>query len=165
MAIPSRIQGDQVFAGAVKILGEVTVPSGSFDNADIAEGADIDADKMLHRLHPTYGQANSAAVDETKVIYVAQAAGTVLAVEAGSIAKAVGDATCTVDVKKNGTTILGGVITLDSGNTNRVVEAGTVSVTSYAAGDVFEVVIDGTIGTGTLPTGVFVTMQVEEDPD
>jgi len=154
MAIVNRVVGDMQVTGAL-VMGSVTLPNSSVTNASVAAAAGIDADKLDHQHSKCYAQANSAASDETRIIHVARAAGTVEDFVAGSIAKAVGDATCTVDLKKNGTTILSAVITLDSGNTNRVAEAGTVSTAAYVSGDVFEVVIDGTIGTGTLPTGVF----------
>lgn len=162
----SQIYGDQNFKGNVT-LSSVTLPDGCVDDDAVAAGASIAADKLRHQYLPTYAQANTAAVDETRVIHVVHGTtGEVTAFVAGSIAKAVGDATCTVDLKKNGTTVLTAPITLDSGNTNRVAEAGTISGTvTLAVGDVLEVVIDGTIGTGTLPTGVFCSATVVEDAD
>lgn len=89
---------------------------------------------------------------------------TVLQFAAGSIAKAVGDSTVTIDLKKNGSSILSAVITLDSGNTNRLLETATLSSTALVAGDWLEIVITATVGTGTLPTGVFVRLLLDEDP-
>lgn len=160
----SQIEGAQNFKGAVT-LASVNLPSECVEDRHVEAGAGIDSDKLEHQHRVTYGQANTAAVDETRIIHVVHGTtGEVIAFVAGSIAKAVGDATCTVDLKKNGTTVLTGVITLDSGNTNRVAEAGTLSGTvTLAVGDVLEVVIDGTIGTGTLPTGVFCSATIKED--
>jgi hypothetical protein len=70
----------------------------------------------------------------------------------------------TVDLKKNGVSILTSVITLDSGNTNRVVEAGTISGDgTLAAGDWLEVTIAISAGTGTLATGVYAELILNED--
>lgn len=161
----SRHEGDLYVAGALS-AASLAVPAGAVGNAAIAPAAAIAATKLQHRNRPVYAQPNTAAADETRVIYhVRGATATIVAFAAGSIAKAVGDATCTVDLKKNGTTVLSAPITLDSANTNRVVEAGTLSVTSLVAGDVLEVVIDGTIGTGTLPTGVFCSLTVDESAE
>ena len=159
----SRIEGDVYVAGnlASKTLG---VPAGSVRDASVAALAGIDATKLQHRHQVTVAQPNTAAADETRAVHrVYGAAGSVVAFHAGSIAKCAGDATVTVDLRKNGVSILSSVITLDSGNTNRVAEAGTISTASLVAGDLLEVVIDATIGTGTLATGVFATVVVTED--
>lgn len=158
-----RISGDFYYAGEVK-LADVDLPASCVSNSHIDSSAAIAASKLQHQHPVHWQQPNTAATTETRVIYRCYGAtGTILGVYAGSIAKAVGDSTVTVDVKKNGTTILTGVITLDNANTNRVAEAGTLSVTTLAAGDVLEVVITATVGTGTLPTGVFATVTVKED--
>jgi hypothetical protein len=69
----------------------------------------------------------------------------------------------TVDLRKNGTTVLSAVITLNNANTARVAVAGALSVTTLVAGDVLEVVT-ATAGGGTLATGVFAIVTVNEMP-
>lgn len=141
----------------------LSLPNSCVDNANVEAAADIAYSKLEHLHVITNAQPNTAAADETRAIHVVYGAtGTLKGFAAGSIAKAVGDATCTVDLKKNGSSVLTAVITLDSGNTNRVAEAGTLASTSVVAGDLLEVVVDGTIGTGTLPTGVFWTVRLSE---
>lgn len=161
----STIDGNLTVRGTL-LPNVLRIPDGTILDTAVGAGANIDSDKLIHRFRAGYAQANAAAADETRVIYLARAVGEVTEFLAGSIAKAVGDATCTVDLKKNGTSILSAVITLDNANTNRVAEAGTLTVspTVLAAGDVLEIVIDGTIGTGTLPTGVFCAATINEDP-
>lgn len=160
----NRIEGDLQVTGRI-FAGSLTVPAGSVSNAGVAADAEIAASKMTHYVYPTYAQANGAATTETRTLHVAVAAGEVLSVWAGSIAKAIGDSTVTVDIKKNGASILSSVITLDSGNTARVKESGSLSGTvTLAAGDWIEAVITATVGTGTLPTGVAVGLKIEEDP-
>ena len=139
-----------------------TVPASSVSNAAVASDAAIEASKLQHQYLRGYSQPNSAATSVTQVIHVAKAAGTVEHFDAGSIAKAVGDSTVTVDLKKNGVSILSPVITLDNANSNRVAEAGTISAAAYASGDVFEVTTVATVGTGTLPTGVFAQAVFQE---
>lgn len=143
----------------------LTIPSGTVTNAGVAAGADIDITKVRHLHNKTWGQPNSASTTETRVMHVASLPGQVLSVKAGSIAIAIGNSTVTVDVKKNGTSVLTAVITLDNTNTARVAEAGTISGSQddLVAGDILETVITATIGTGTLPTGVFVNIEVDED--
>lgn len=157
----NRVEGNLTITGRCSPQ-YLDIPANTVIDDDVSGSADIAAEKLEHYHQKTYSQANTAAADETRMLHVAMAAGEVLAFEAGSIAKAVGDATCTVDLKKNGSSILSAVITLDNANTNRVTEAATIASAAYVDGDVFEVVIDGTIGTGTLPTGVFCCAKFQE---
>lgn len=164
MAAPNRITGDTEFTGTVTFTRAVSLPDSTVTNADVVTAAGIDASKLEHRRAIGYSQPNTAATTETRTIHVVYGtSGTLLQFAAGSIAKAVGDSTVTVDLKKNGSSVLSAVITLDSGNTNRVLETGTISNTSVAADDWLEIVITATVGTGTLPTGVFVQLVLDED--
>ncbi len=142
----------------------IDLPSTSVGNSQITAGAGIEAEKLEHHHSITGNQPNTAATTETRVIHnVYGATGDTLAFEAGSIVAATGNATVTLDVLKNGTTILASVITLDNANTARVAEAGSISVATLADGDVLEVVIVATIGTGALPTGLFYNLRLNED--
>ena len=136
-------------------------PSGCIDNDAIEGGAGIDTTKLDHRHRKTYAISGTAA-SVTYPIHIAKAAGTVLSIEAASIAIAVGSATVTVDLKKNGSSILTAVITLDSGNTARVAEAGTINTSAYVDGDFFELVIVATASGGTIPTGLIVDVEFDE---
>jgi len=133
-------------------------------STQVQAGANLNADKLEQRFFPGWSQPNSASTTETRNLFVANRAGTVNSVKAGSIAAAIGNSTVTIDVKKNGSTILSAVITLDNANTARITEAGTISGPgTFVAGDWYEVVITATIGTGTLPTGVFCQLEVDQD--
>ena len=138
---------------------------GTVQDADLAGSANLDPTKMRHQYCAVFAQANSAAASDTgRVIHVVKGAtGTVVAFRAGSIVAATGNATVTVDLKKNGTTMLSAVITLDSSNTAYVLEEATLSVTAVVAGDVLTLVIVATVGTGALPTGLFAEVVVRED--
>lgn len=157
------IDGDWAIRGTLRCEA-IAMPQNAIDNSDqIKAGTNISADKTEQRFFPHWSQANSAASTETRTLFVARRSGTVNEVIAGSIAKASGDAVVTLDVKKNGTTILAAVITLDNANTNRIVELGSVTSSAFVAGDWFEVVITATANTGTLPTGVFVQLEVDQN--
>jgi hypothetical protein len=160
----TKVDGNLHVTGTLT-AGDFTPPASSITNAAIEAGAGIAASKVQHQHQPVYSTSGTVATS-TVVLYVVRGATcTVEEVYTGSVAKAVGDSTVTVDVKKNGTTILSGVVTLDSGNSNYVPEDGTVSVTSGVVDDVYTAVITATVGTGTLPTGFYVGMQVREDAD
>jgi hypothetical protein len=146
-----------------QVYGVLT--AGSVMDADISPGASLDPTKMRHQYAPTYSQPLSTATTETRIIHVVKGAtGSIVAFRAGSVTVAVGAATVTIDLKKNGTTCLSAVITLDTGNTVYVVEEAALSVTALAAGDVLSIVITATAGGGTLPTGVFAQVVTREDP-
>ena len=163
MSTPNTIQGDTRVYGNLSSTS-MTIPAGTVRDVDVNAAADIAATKLEHQYVVNYGQANAAAADEVRVVHVVKGqTATIIAALAGSIAKAVGDATCTVDFLKNGTTILSAVITLDNGNANYTPEDGTISVTSAVHDDVITIAIDGTIGTGTLPTGVYGMIVIRED--
>lgn len=137
-------------------------PASCITDAAIISGAGIETSKMDHRHRKQYSISGTAA-SVTIPIHIARAAGSVTSIEAGSIAIAVGAATVTIDLKKNGTTILTGVITLDSGNTARILEAGTITGGTYVDGDFFELVIVATAGGGTIPTGLIVDVEFDEE--
>lgn len=159
-----------VFPEDVTIRGtlapsSITLPDGVITrSAQVLAGANISADKTEQRVFPSWHQPNSAATTETRTVFVARRAGTLNEVIAGSIVAATGNATVTLDLKKNGTTMLTGVITLDSANTARIVESGTISgAGTFVANDWLEVVIVATIGTGALPTGVYCQLEIDQN--
>jgi hypothetical protein len=164
MGLVAQLQGDVAINGRLTPTS-LTIPAGSVGNASIASGSNVDTDKVEARVYSSWAQPNSAATAETRTLFVAKRAGTITSFLAGSIAKAVGDSTVTIDVRKNGTTILSSTIVLDNANTARVAEDGTLNgaATAFVAGDWFEVVITISAGTGTLPTGVFAQLEARQN--
>lgn len=143
----------------------MAAPAGSITAAAIAAAAGIPATKLQHQHELTFGQPNTTAATETRVVHVVYGTtGSILAFKAGSIGVCAGAATITVDLKKNGTSVLSSPITLNSGNAARVAVAGTLSGSpTLAAGDVLEVVVTATAGGGTLGTGLFASVVLTED--
>lgn len=151
-----RITSDRVYSGTVNFTGTVNMPS-TFE---------LPAASVVQRYRQSYSQANATATTETRVIHVARGAtGTVKSFRAGSIVANIGAATVTIDLKKNNVSVLSAVITLDSGNTARVPEAGTITSAAYSVDDWFEIVITATAGGGTLATGLYVEAEFEEDAE
>ena len=156
-----RIEGDLHITGALT-MGELGIPDSTITNADVEADADIDASKLEHSHRGLHTQ-NGTAVAATEVMHVVYGAtGTIKAVKAGSVVAATGNATMTVDVKKNGTTVLSAPIVLDSTNTAYIVEAGMPTVTTLVAGDVLTAVVTVDAGTGALGTGLFVEAEIWE---
>lgn len=159
-----RIDEDVQAVGQWAFTKMPTFPAGITD-AMIAALAKIDQSKLGHQHRIPYNQPNTAATTETRVLYRCYGAtATVIELACGSIAIAVGAATVTFDLKKNGTTVLTGVLTLNSSNTARVAVLASLSGTvTLAAGDVLELVVTATASGGTLPTGIFAELTVKED--
>lgn len=161
----SRQEGDLVVTGRLT-AGHISYPSNEISNAAIASDAGIDAEKLEHQYCKSYSQPNTTATAETRILHVVHGdTAEVLEFEAGSIVANVGAATVTVDLKKNGTTILSAVITLDNTNTAYVTEAGTISSANLVDGDVLTIVTTATAGGGTIATGFFCSVKLREKAD
>lgn len=160
----SRINGNMYVDGALGAKS-LSVPAGSIVDASVNAAAAIAATKCKQRRHKNYAQPNTTATAETRVIHtVYGATGTVQSFKAGSIGANVGAATITVDLKKNGTTILSAAISLTSSTSALAEVAGTISSAGLVEGDVLTVVTTATAGGGTLGTGLFAEIVVDEDP-
>jgi hypothetical protein len=161
---PSRIEGDLFVNG--NISGRtMAVAAGAIGDSQVAASAGINATKLQHQHRPGLSQPNTTATSVTQAIFRCfGATGAVVGFHAGMIAKNVSGATVTVDLRKNGTTILTAVISLSSADTNRVALAGTISGGTLVAGDLLEVVVTATVGGGTIGTGFFCYATVNEDP-
>jgi hypothetical protein len=145
----------------------LSIPAEAVDSDDFTSDTAkrLVTSKQVHQYHRTFDQPNTTATAETRVLHVVRGStGTLKAFVAGSIVACVGAATITVDLRKNGSTVLTAVITLDSANTAYIVEAGTFASTSLVAGDVLTVVTTATAGGGTIGAGLFAELVVDEDP-
>lgn len=159
----SYIEGD-VFVRGTFGAKTFRAPSASVGNAAIESNAGVEASKLQHQYERVFSQerATDAAVEGKVVHVVAGATGTVLSVSVGSVVAAGASSSATVDVLKNGTTILTGTVVVDNGNTAYVGEAGTVSVSALVAGDVIEARVTAVSGANK-PKGVFVSVVIRED--
>lgn len=151
-----------VWPGDMHVRGHLTadtmsVPGGAVGNEQWDPGNPLSAINQDHQYMPVYAQKHGVAVaDERMPLHVANGDGTLVAVYVGVVVKPVGDSEVTVDILKNGTTVLTIVFTVDNTITNFIREAASIDDDDVEAGDVFEVVVDATVGTGTLPQGLFV---------
>lgn len=158
----SRISGNLQVIG--NISGQtITIPASSVSNGQVQALAGVDASKLQHQHQPVVGQAGTAA-DQTTVVHVARGAtGTVVGFAAGLVGPCTGDSTVTFDLKKNGVTVLSSPVSVDSGDAAYAIVSGTVTVPALAQDDVLTVVVDATVGTGTLGTGAFASVTIRED--
>jgi hypothetical protein len=122
--------------------------------------ADLPTVDQIHHLLPgvfadTFATTTAAV---RKLIYCAKNAGVVKGFKVGVTVAAVGDSTITLDLFKNGTTVLSAAKTVNAGHGTTAQDAslsGTPATLIYAAGDRFEASVTISAGTGTLPKGAY----------
>lgn len=151
--------------GGLLTADSLTVPNSSVGDTQFNPADPLTAQKQYHQYQPVFSQARGAspAANTGQTIHVAYGAGTIVGFGAGfMVDESAWTGNVTVDLKKNGTTVLSSVVTLNSGTTVGSVNTVGLAVTTYVAGDVFEVVITYTAGTGTPPQGVFARAVLRE---
>lgn len=164
MAIVNTITGDLHVAGNINSR-TMSIPAGTVEDDDVKAAAGLAASKLEHQHQKVYAQESSAAAAaEDRVVHVVYGAtGSIVGFEAGSVVACVGDSTITIDLHKNGSSILSAAIVLDSTNTAYIVETGAIDTSTLADGDVLEIVITVSAGTGTLGKGLFASVILRED--
>jgi len=144
----------------------ITLPASCVYDTHIVAGAAIQYTKVGQKYQPRYAQSGSSAVvADRAVIHVCRgSSGSVVSARVGVTTAATGAATTTVDVQKNGTTILSATVSVGTTAAYTLL-APTISVSSLVAGDVLEVVVSGVAaGGGTLAKGVFAVLEISETP-
>lgn len=159
----SRIEGN-VYANGNISAKTMTLPAGTVTNTGVADAAGIAATKLDHQHRIAFSQESATtAADVARVVHqVRGATGTIIAFAAGCVVPCVGDSTIAVDLLKNGVSILSTAAALSVAEAAYAVAATTIATAALVAGDVLEIEIVGTIGTGTLGLGVFAAVTIEE---
>lgn len=160
----SILDGSYHVAGNLS-ANSMTVPSNAVGNSAIRSGDPIDASKLENQQVITKhlsAHATAASVTRQVIHAVYGATATLIAFHVGCTVAPTGADTVTINLKRNGTNILSGDITLDNTNTNFIVEAGTLTTTDVVAGDVIEV--DVSAVSGTTAKGLFARLIVREQP-
>ena len=149
--------------GPLVCRGGVTLPANVIGNNQFSSTSPLEVEKMVHQYYPRDGQPHgTAAVAVRKVLHIARAAGVLLEFIVQPVVAAVGDSTVTVDLYKNGSSILTGTITINNGKAAFSITSGTFSATPYVVNDTFEVVQTISAGSGTLPQGMNWQLKVKE---
>jgi hypothetical protein len=161
----TRIEGDVYVAGNLA-SNSLSAPSGAINNAAIAAAAGISASKLEHQHAQTYSQPNTTATAERRSMFHCRGAtGTVVAVHAWATTASTLNAVVTVDVLRGHTSILSSPIVLNSSDVALTPKAGTVSLSSLAAGNILSIVSTVSAGTGTLATGLGVQIITRESAE
>lgn len=162
-ASPDVENNDKVFNGQCIFAKAPSMPSGSFGNSQINVNDPIAPSNLIEMLPITHAQAYGVAVVSERVAkYVARNKGTVLGFRALLVLPCTVDDTVTVDVKKNGTTILTAVVTLNNAAVAYQAVVAAIADAPYVANDVFEFIVTATHNTGVIGQGLLCTMIVNE---
>lgn len=167
------VQRPARFTDQVTFTDTVQLPDATIKKEHVEASAGIEATKLQQQYRLGYAQAEgSDVVSETKPIDICLAGNVaIVAVEVCPItAPTGGDKQYTVDVEKSTgggafATVLSSVVTVSSSSTDRTVQAGTVSVTTAAQGDLFRVVVTASGSTGSQGQGLIVTLTIREDAE
>lgn len=158
----NTLDGDLYVRGLLK-ADSMILPANGVGDTQVTPAAPLGRTKTKHlhnRLH-TQGKGASVVSKTGEPIHIAFAAGTLVQVEAAVSVAPLTTATVTIDVKKNGVTVLSGTILLDNTTVAYTPVLGTISVPAYVAGDFFDVVVT-VAGGGTPPQGLAVLAVFEE---
>ena len=162
--MPTSTDDAYYFGGPVAFANTVGFPPGCIGDLQFNPSAPLDATKMKHRHARLLAQPFGVpAVAERRVVHRARAAGVVTSAYAGLTAPGTGNATVTVDVLRNGVSMLTSPVVLGSTVVAyNSLPAPLVASPVYAAGDVIEAVLTVAAGTGVLGQGAFVALVLTE---
>lgn len=155
-----RWPGDLYVAGNVS-ANSMTIPDESIGDGAIDPGRPISSLKLEHQHLAYHRQAHgTATVARREVIHKAFGNGVLAGVEATLVVPNVGAATVTIDVLKNGVSVLTSPLVLGVAAAFAASAAGIAGGGTYVADDIFETSVSvaaggGTIGQGLVVQGVF----------
>jgi len=165
----SRVDGSLHVAGNLT-SNSLTVPAGTVLNSHVGAAAAIDETKLEHQHRIHYGGYNVMVMPIVAVVYVCHGdTATVLEVEAGTQTVCTGNSTITVTISRHRASVTAtevASIVLDADNTVFLAEAdSSLTNTSMVDGDVLVVSVAVSPGTGSLGTGLFVSITLAEDSE
>lgn len=134
----------------------------SITSQDVSPSADLPSACMRHIFKPStdFGlKIGDTPVAAEKIVYVATGVCTVKGFH-GLVNAAGSAASITMDLKKNGSSILSSAITITNSTGSRVTVDGTLTSVTLAAGDVLSVPL--TVSSSTGMQGPFAWVVVEE---
>lgn len=162
--------GDLYVQGALR-ADSMSLPNNSVGNAQVNSGSPLDGTKTTARYRKTVTQKRgvSIAANAGEPIHqVTSTSGATLVGFQASILVAgvtwAGGGQAVVDLKKNGSSVLSGTITIDGSTVIYTPVIGTFASTALVQNDVLEVVVTFTAGTGTPAQGLIVTLTLDEKP-
>lgn len=141
---------DFYIGGSLFVSGGFALPDNAITDAKVVAGANVAAAKLEHQYEPTIklsDHATSVAAQRVPAHKVRGATGSVEEFKVDCSVLATGGSSCTVDLLKNGVSILTAPITLDSTATVNTAVFGAIASAGLVAGDRLDVVVAGVTGT------------------
>lgn len=154
--------------GDIYVDGELTAQSMDYPTGSI-RAVHIDpmtqlSSVLIEQQYVRDVRQFGAVVNRTEPIHVAIAAGEVLSIDAGMIVPPTLTATVTIDLLKNGVTILSSTLVINNGLVAR--DTATTGITGgsedYVAGDWFDVQTTIATPTGVIGSGLFIRVVFRE---
>jgi hypothetical protein len=166
----AQVDGDMHVSGTLS-AGNIQIPAGSVDNADVEAAAGIEATKLMHQYALSYHQTTGSDVAAGQgFIHTFRSASSIVAMDVTPItAPTTGDKKFSVDLHKGSVgsafaTVLSAVITIGQTDVDRTSQAAVISATTAIDGDMLKVVVTSTGSTGNQGKGVLVTVWTRENP-
>lgn len=162
---------NDLYVGGNIACKTMSIPVSSVADAQVSSpsppSAAVQAAKLQHQYEDVYRQVSTVTVaaDQQVLHVVRGTTGVILDYKAGCVTPCTGNATITVDLLLNGSSILTSTISLSSSQAAyaTVLAAGFTS-NALAATNVLEVKVTTAVGTGVLGKGLFVLLSLREDP-
>lgn len=165
MGEPTRFDEDGIVClGPILGATQIDYPAASIIDADVSAAAAIAASKCQRDITLVISQTGTVVTVTHLVHFCKGATGTIKRVTVSNVTACAGASTVTVDVEKNGVSILSAAQTLNSGTAAYSENIPTITTSDLADGDYLEVVITANqSGTDALATGVMCQVELDED--
>ncbi len=158
----NRVDGN-FYVGGTLLAAAMDIPAGTVVNAGVAATAGIAASKCQQYPAKTYGQSGTAVAATVIMHIVRGATGTIKGFACSNVTANAGASAVTLDLLKNGVSVLNTVVTLNNATGNRGVIQGVIDTTALVADDVLEVVVVlAQSGTDALAIGVAAELRLNE---
>lgn len=155
----------------LRVVGELIcdslpIPPNSVGDSQVKASEPITAAKLYHRVQPITAQDHgSAVVARREPIHVAYKQGTIVEFACSLVVASTGNSTITIDLYKNGVTVLTTPLILTATNATAYTQVvSAISNNSFAADEVYETVVTVNAGSGTLGQGITCALTVDEKP-
>lgn len=164
-----RYANDDIYIDGKLTVGSFVLPNGAVTDSKVDSGAAIQATKLEHehvQITETNGYNTNAATGQW-LVHIARGPAVIQDFSVFDRVAATVDATVTIDILKNGVSILSATYSLTASVTAYSVHSIMSSIASpnLVAGDVIEMKISAvSAGAGALPKGVAGVLTVYEDP-
>lgn len=142
---------------------QLDVPNDSITNENFDANNPLEAVKQEHQYRVNVRQNHGGAVvARRETVHVAYSDGDVVGVRMQVSVAAIGDSEVTIDVLKNGVSILTAPKVIDNALTAYTTDVAGIASAPYVEDDNFEIQVTVAAGTGTLPQGLFVELVLRE---